>query len=108
MQDLVDGTFAAAGPIVDPQIAPEIQTFPVFLDECTAGGLAGKTATLRVGFDTADVAPSLERVRTFWVAEGYQLFEDTENAKGESLDPAKSLNATGSDSVVETASPSRV
>jgi hypothetical protein len=97
LQVLVDATFAAAGPIVDPAIPPETQTFAVSAGECYVGAYTGQTARLEVGFDTADIQQSLDRVRALWAAEGYELYERTTNAKGEVLDPSIAVNATGAD-----------
>jgi hypothetical protein len=97
LQALVDATFAAAGPIVDPAIPVETQTFAVSAGECYVGQYTGQTARLEVGFDTADVEASLERVRSLWLAEGYELSERTTNAKGEALDPSIAVNASGKD-----------
>lgn len=97
LQALVDATFATAGPIVDPAIPTETQTFAVSAGECYLGDVTGYTAQLEVGFDTADVQQSLDRVRTLWAAEGYELYDRTENAKGETLDPAIAVDARGTD-----------
>jgi hypothetical protein len=97
LQALVDATFVAAGAIVDPAIPPETQTFAVSAGECYVGAYTGQTARLEVGFDTADVEQSLDRVRALWAAEGYELYERTTNAKGEVLDPSIAVNASGTD-----------
>lgn len=98
LQVLVDDTFAAAGPIVDPAIPPEMQTFEVHnVVECVAGGESGQTATLQVGFDTADVTQSLDRARTLWDDYGYELYDVTTNAGGDALDPTLAVNARGTD-----------
>jgi hypothetical protein len=102
LQELVDATFAAAGPIDDPAIPVETQTFAVVVGECMEGGVPGRTAYLSVGFDTGDVAQSLERVRALWTSEGYALYERSVNARGDILTPGTSVSATGADPQVAT------
>ena len=96
MQQLVDTSIQAAGPIDDPVI-PAGTTFPVGQNDCTLSGETGVQLGLEVGFDTADDTAGLERVRALWAAEGYELFDNTTNAKGEELDPTTRVDARGTD-----------
>lgn len=94
MQDLVDSSIQTAGPIDDPSI-PAGTTFPVTANSCIFANETGLQLSLEVGFNTVDDAAGLERVRTLWAAEGYELYSSSTNARGDTLDPTTRVDALG-------------